>query len=164
MGLYNFKPRFVDKILAGEKTHTIRAPRVRQDKPGDVMHLYTGLRQKGAKLLGRKRCVKVETISITCSHDVWIDGQRLTFDECVQLALRDGFDSFADMMRFWDGRLPFRGHIFHWAAELPHGRVRSRNAAGAENLSPGLGLQESGPIPSTATKRARSKKRERREA
>jgi hypothetical protein len=29
MGLYNFEERFVPKILAGEKTHTIRAVRAR---------------------------------------------------------------------------------------------------------------------------------------
>jgi uncharacterized protein YqfB (UPF0267 family) len=38
MGLYNFQSRFVPKILAGEKTHTIRAVRANPDKPGNVLH------------------------------------------------------------------------------------------------------------------------------
>jgi len=47
MGLCNFKPRFVEPILSGEKTRKIRAPRKgHQDQPGDTMHLYPGLRQK----------------------------------------------------------------------------------------------------------------------
>lgn len=50
MGLYNFQKRFVPFILSGAKTHTIRALRAHPDKPGDTLHLYTGLRQKGAKL------------------------------------------------------------------------------------------------------------------
>ena len=58
MGLYNFQPRFAPRIRAWDadpesplaKAHTIRAPRKggREDKPGDTMYLYTGLRQKGA--------------------------------------------------------------------------------------------------------------------
>ena len=31
-----------------------------------------------------------------------------------ELARRDGFDSFAEMIQFFEGRLPFYGHIFHW--------------------------------------------------
>jgi hypothetical protein len=33
MGLYNFQARFVTKILAGEKTHTIRGVRANPDDP-----------------------------------------------------------------------------------------------------------------------------------
>jgi len=128
MGVYNFQSRFVPKILAGEKTHTIRKVRVNPDKPGNVLHLYTGLRHKGAQLLMRVPCVKIEEIEIRAhvaaydlsNGDVWtrfvvkIDGNELSPDECEALARRDGFPAFRDMMQFWDGRLPFRGHIIHW--------------------------------------------------
>ena len=117
MGLYNFQPRFVSPILAGEKTHTIRAYRQHADKVGNTMHLYTGLRHPGAQLLMRVPCVKVETIAIAVNHAIWIDGMLLIGDECCQLARRDGFDSFGDMMAFWDGRLPFQGAIFHWTPD-----------------------------------------------
>lgn len=130
MGLYSFQPRFVPKILAGEKTHTIRAIRANPDKPGNLLHLYTGLRQKGARLLMRVPCVRIEEITISLYTAVWdpptgdlwtrrviqIDGQPLSLDEYEALARRDGFDSFADMMKFWEGRLPFRGHVIHWRA------------------------------------------------
>lgn len=80
MGLYNFQPRFVPRIEIGlihpddprAKTHTIRAPRKggREDKPGNKMHLYTGLRQKGAyRIEARAKdappvCVCVESVVI----------------------------------------------------------------------------------------------------
>jgi hypothetical protein len=55
MGLYNFQARFAPAILSGSKRQTIRARRVREDKPGDTLYLYTGLRQPGAKKLGELR-------------------------------------------------------------------------------------------------------------
>jgi hypothetical protein len=77
----------------------------------------------------RVKCVKIEDIEI-CeqlaidddeSGDRWllrsvlIGGERLSWDECEQLARCDGFGNFAEMMKFWDGRLPFRGDIvIHW--------------------------------------------------
>ena len=114
MGLYNFRSRFVDSILNGTKTHTIRGNRKRTDKPGNTMHLYTGLRQKGARLLKRAPCIRVEPIHIDAQHNILLGDVQLSSDECHALALRDGFSSFADMMSFWKGRLPFHGHIYHW--------------------------------------------------
>jgi hypothetical protein len=126
MGLYNFKPQFLPMILDGTKTHTIRAPRKgSQDVPGNTMHLYTGLRTKKAKLLGRFKCAKVEAIQISSRVSfnpsgtdspavVWVDGSMLHDDEMEQLARRDGFRHMTEMMDFWKGRLPFKGFIFHW--------------------------------------------------
>ena len=135
MGLYNFQSRFVPKILAGEKTHTIRSVRAHPDKPGNVLHLYTGLRHKGARLLMRVLCAKVEDIEIdACGHEcncdpfVAIDGVELGASEREALARRDGFANFDEMLNFWAGRLPFRGHIIHWKTEstLIPSQVRTR--------------------------------------
>lgn len=124
MGLYNFQSRFVPKILSGEKTHTIRATRANPDKPGNTMHLYTGLRRKGAKLLMRTQCVRVEEIEIKDgaffdeNHaSVSINGVKLDRSEREELARRDGFDDFEQMIQFWRGRLPFHGHIIHWKGQ-----------------------------------------------
>jgi ASCH domain-containing protein len=123
MGLYNFKERFVPRILDGSKTHTIRPRRSRADKPGNTLHLYTGLRHKGARLLMRVPCVKVEEIEIdACGHEcncdpmIAIDGIELSESEREAFAIRDGFESFDDFMNFWAGRLPFKGQIVHWKA------------------------------------------------
>lgn len=114
MGLYNFKRLFVPKILDGTKTHTIRAPRKgSQDIPGNTMHLYTGLRTKNAKLLGRFECIAVDEITIDRTL-ITVDRAVLFIDERDALAKRDGFQSFEHMLKFWEGRLPFSGHIFHW--------------------------------------------------
>lgn len=127
MGLYGFKKQFVPFIMSGEKTHTIRARRANPDKPGNTLHLYTGLRRKGARLLMRVPCVKIEEISIQIvttnkrlgfqSYEVAIDGIVLDASEAEALARRDGFSSFQEMMKFWTqpkNRLPFEGQIIHW--------------------------------------------------
>lgn len=122
MGLYEFKPRFVPLIERGEKTHTIRPFREHADEAGDTLHLYTGLRRKGARLLMRVPCVKVEMIEIVempgkrfpDEVDVYLNMQRLDRSEKDALAKRDGFADLVDMMNFWTGRLPFTGQIVHW--------------------------------------------------
>lgn len=114
MGLYNFQPRFEVPIMAGTKTHTIRATRAHPDKPGNTLHLYVGLRHKGARLLMRVRCTRVEEIFIGVDGRVSVGDLILFNDEKQQLARRDGFKDFAEMMQFWEGRLPFTGQIIHW--------------------------------------------------
>ncbi|SRR6266699_1353856 len=119
MGIYNFEPRFVQSILSGAKTHTIRAVRIHPDKPGNTLHLYTGLRTKKARLLIRVPCVKIEDITIADLRPpaIWINDEQLSYDEEEALARRDGFSDFAEMIKFWrepKNRLPFRGHIIYW--------------------------------------------------
>lgn len=131
MGLYNFKQQFIPMILDGSKQHTIRATRRNVDKPGNLCHLYTGLRQPGARLLGRAPCIRVEEIEINeygSNGQIWIAGEKLSKDEMDVLAWRDGFripcedpkqgfgygGCFRLMRQFWNGRLPFYGHIIHW--------------------------------------------------
>jgi hypothetical protein len=113
MGIYSFKSRFVDKVLSGEKTHIVRAIRGHPDKPGNTLHLYTGLRRKGARLLMRATCTKVQKIELRATS-VWIDGELMFSDECELLARRDGFENFEEMWQFWEDRLPFEGYIIHW--------------------------------------------------
>jgi hypothetical protein len=133
MGLYGFQEQFVPYVLDGSKTHTIRAKRKHQDKPGDTMHLYTGLRHKGAKLLMRVPCVAVQEVSISLEPDgtsnawmLWIkiDGELLYHDEIESFLWRDGFrpEEGATTSRrmaagFWRKTLPFEGHIYHWDFE-----------------------------------------------
>lgn len=123
MGLYNFKERFAPRIIDGSKTHTIRPMRAVADKPGNTLHLYTGLRTKKARLLMRTPCVKIEAIEIR--HGIFgdenhasvvIDGVNLDRGEREAFAIRDGFESFEDFMGFWADRLPFKGQIVHWKA------------------------------------------------
>lgn len=124
--LLNFQPRFVPFILDGSKTHTIRATRKLMPRVGETCHCYTGLRHKGAQLLGRWPCLKVEGVLIFqdgLRRRFFVDGMELSFDEKNALAWRDGFRpeegqsfAFAAMSLFWDGRLPFEGYMIHWRA------------------------------------------------
>jgi hypothetical protein len=125
-----FKARFVPMIEDGSKTHTIRAKRKIRPRVGETCHCYTGLRQKGARLLGRWPCVKVETIEIYERGDgslgVVIDGLELAPDEKNELAWRDGFRStgrrlaFTEMATYWrvlhrkEGPFVFEGDVIHW--------------------------------------------------
>lgn len=70
--LLGFKRRFAPHIQDGSKTHTIRAKRKLRPKAGETCHCYTGLRQKGARLLGRWRCVRVQDIIIDYLG-IWVD-------------------------------------------------------------------------------------------
>jgi hypothetical protein len=136
MGLYNFKQRFAPFILSGAKTHTIRAARRYPDKPGNTLHLYTGLRTKNTKLLMRVECVKVEEIRIwpiiramgtLRTLGVAIDDVELNDSECEQLARRDGFSSFNEFVNYWLAKgqpfSGFTGTVIHWR------RKEKRNAA-----------------------------------
>lgn len=129
MPVLNFKPQFVPFILDGTKQHTIRAERKRPIKPGDRLFLYTGLRQKGAKLLMETECCEVQPLCIFEQYGVprvWLNNNVLSLPEVDQLAWRDGFRpgcgevytpgfrSFDLFMAFWKDRLPFRGQIIHW--------------------------------------------------
>jgi hypothetical protein len=132
--LLGFKRRFAPYVEEGSKTHTIRATRKIPPRVGQMCHCYVDPRQKTMRLLGRWPCVKVEEIEIDAPQEyhwteveVTIDGVRLDMDECNTLAWRDGFrtrgreQAFAEMMDFWAGRLPFRGHVIHWKwPEAPH--------------------------------------------
>ena len=128
--LLGFKARFAPLVEDGSKTHTIRAERKNPPKAGEMCHCYTGLRRKGARLLGRWPCVKVEGIRIYDrggTLGVVIDGHDLDRDECNALAWRDGFRgsgpkyAFAEMAAYWlalhpqaDGPFVFAGHVIHW--------------------------------------------------
>lgn len=127
--LLGFKRRFAPFVKDGSKTHTIRGRRKITPRVGETCHCYVDPRQKTMALLGRWPCVKVEEIEIEILPAVFIEnagpvirvnGEALSADECKQLAWWDGFRShgqdgaFSEMMKFWDGRLPFEGHIIHW--------------------------------------------------
>lgn len=131
MGLYGFKKQFVPCVLDGSKTHTIRAERRLQDKPGNTMHLFYALRTKQCEFLLRAPCVKVEPIAIYRAQ-VWLNGEELSLSEKDLLAWRDGFryrntagtleltgsgGCFDLMLQYWaKNRGPdnFTGRIFHW--------------------------------------------------
>lgn len=132
--LLGFKKRFIPFVEEGSKTHTIRAKLKRGSRQaGEICHCYTGLRQKGARLLGRWKCLKVEPILIFEGRDhavsVIIGDVELSADEKNALAWRDGFrgrgkeQAFSEMVDYWAslhpqaGPLEFQGDLIHWQYE-----------------------------------------------
>lgn len=102
--LLNFKARFADDVESGKKRQTLRPPRKRLIRPGDTLRLYTGLRQKGARLLREATCKSVNQIIIdafgACSR-FWHLKRRST-----ALANADGFKDWAELWKFFDAQYP----------------------------------------------------------
>lgn len=107
---------YVGSTLHNPKRQTIRAVgRRRHARPGEILQLYCGLRSKQAFLIGRAKCTEVRDIVITFENGrdgVAIGGteaahgrQRYAFYHRGALdsfARRDGFDSWAEMRKFWE--------------------------------------------------------------
>lgn len=152
MAAFNFKPQFVPPIESGVKGGTIRAYRRYPQKLGKPMHLFSGLRQISPAprievpgLGSSPLCVAMNSIVVTRDKRVFVSaalglpkasafktphlfGRQLSLGDCERLAIFDGFDSFEQMMTFWDGRLPFLGHWCCWARPELH-TIRNRRAS-----------------------------------
>lgn len=122
MVAYSFKARFADPIIAGTKLQTIRAPRKRHARPGEELQLYTGMRTKHCKLIGRRTCSAVHAVRIDldCGHIEYLEsGRALTMlEEVDAFARNDGFADWRDMHAFWRAEHPgvdtFEGVLIRW--------------------------------------------------
>jgi len=120
--LLNFQAAFAPLVEAGVKPHTIRARRAdgRDPLPGDMLHLYTGLRAKGARLLRREACEYTHEITIQPSvgniHNVLLGGWLLDQHEVEQLASADGFTNAETFVQYFSRQygLPFSGLLIGW--------------------------------------------------
>lgn len=59
-----FKEQFVQKILSGEKFHTIRRDKNNRWKKGMIMHMATGMRTKKYKQFAQRVCTGTQRIEI----------------------------------------------------------------------------------------------------
>ena len=115
MVAFNFKPEFIDKILAGSKVQTVRAKR--RCQPGDVMQLYTGLRTKLATLIAARPCVVVDYVHLAPDGITLGDTRKHppTWDEFARL---DGFRDYEQMLAWFRnqyGSDRFIGTVHRWA-------------------------------------------------
>lgn len=117
MALLGFKKRFAPLVEAGTKRQTIRAKRKdgKNPHPGERLYLYTGLRTKACRKLGEGICKSVEEITIE-SHEINVAGAWLPHAPVEELAIRDGFDSFEQILAFFEKEhgLPFWGLLIEW--------------------------------------------------
>jgi hypothetical protein len=127
MALFGYKKRFAPMVENGLKEHpdpnvrikrqTIRAKRRdgRNAHPGETLHHFTGLRTKSCRKLGMSICKSVEEITIE-SHGINVAGTWLRRADVENLAYDDGFDSFEQMLAFFEKEhgLPCWGLLTKW--------------------------------------------------
>jgi hypothetical protein len=122
----NFKSQFAPAVESGEKRQSIQPKRKIPIKPGDTLHLYTGMRTKQCRKLGRATCTKTRPIHIRTGR-VILDGQNLTLFQIMRLAENDGFEKWKDFFGFFRKQygLPFEGDLIQWEPENEghHGRL-----------------------------------------
>lgn len=85
MPAYSFQQRFVNWVLDGSKSHTIRARRKKGfAKVGDMLYLYFGMRTKWCRKLRQEVCTNVRTIIIT-QNNIYLLPDRVTDLQVQQL-------------------------------------------------------------------------------
>lgn len=122
MVAYSFQPRFVEPILAGTKRQTIRADRRRHARAGEPLQLYTGMRTKQCRLIGRTVCERAAAIAIDLrARTVAVDGVLVvvtTGDDPDGFARSDGFADWPDFATFFrlahPGADVFEGVVIRW--------------------------------------------------
>lgn len=124
MVAYSFKQRFVAPILAGTKRQTVRGARKRHARPGEAVQIYTGMRTKHCRLIGRATCLDVLPITFMFSNG---EGSQDDLILCAGLdhlgdldafARADGFANWAELCAFWRKNHPgvdeFHGVLIRW--------------------------------------------------
>jgi hypothetical protein len=111
------------------KRQTIRANRKHHVKPGQVVHLYCGMRTKDCFKIGEALCTKVQGIVIVYDRDkrgtpqisIKLENEDhvLSAPELIDFARRDGFENQDEMAEFWLKEHPnvrgvFRGRLIEW--------------------------------------------------
>ncbi len=123
MPALNFKKHFAEKILKGFKKQTIRLPRKRPIRVGDKLYLYTGMRTKQCELIATTECIEVRKIELRRAK-AKLGGRIITYHDAFNLAVRDGFTGYHDMLDFFEEHygLPFKGRLIKWGdLILPEG-------------------------------------------
>jgi hypothetical protein len=123
MVAYSFHPRFVEPIRQGYKCQTIRGPRLRHARPGELIQLYSGLRTaRAAKIMADPHCLEVMPVSIAFRPDGAIERIMAGGHPALDLdafALRDGFRDADEMAAFWRAQhgmlFRFDGVLIEWA-------------------------------------------------
>lgn len=129
MVAYSFKARFAPPIVSLRKSGTIRAHRKRHARPGEQLQLYTGMRTKSCRLIGRSVCLDVLPIVINLPRkSIRVDSPMgSTFGRSAAdldaFAVADGFADWADMAAFWAKEHPgievFEGVLIRWHQFVP---------------------------------------------
>jgi hypothetical protein len=102
--LLNFQKQFAPLIERDEKRQTIRQRRRdgKTPKPGETLHLYTGLRTHAARKLGERTVVECFPVHFDLeelgARVVVVNGIRLHVGEADAFARLDGFQNAQEML------------------------------------------------------------------
>lgn len=113
---------FADKILSGEKRQTIRkaSPKWSGVEVGDELTLYTGLRTKNCRKLGKAEVESIKDIRIETRKgeywEVYINNKPICATDIYALSKADGFELMDDFLRFFHDHYGtnFKGKIIKW--------------------------------------------------
>jgi hypothetical protein len=131
MVAYSFNTAFIADIEAGTKRQTIRLPRKRHARPGEMVQLFTAMRTKHCrKIIPDQICVGVDEVifDLRGLPTLQVNGIPVIDDEADAYARGDGFHGFArralgevkpfDHMSYWwqrvHGRILFSGVAIRW--------------------------------------------------
>jgi hypothetical protein len=146
MVAYSFKRRFVHPIEIGRKPHTLRGPRRRHARVGEVVQLYEGMRTRYCRLIAAPLCEKFHGVYLKFStyqafyfFDVveqvpgeWKRiGDLRPIDDPDRFAYSDGFDDIDDMGRFWrdvHSLTSWDGFLIGWPALKAPAQARDEAA------------------------------------
>lgn len=117
----NFQKQFAARIKSGAKRCTIRAPRRREIRAGDILFLFTGMRTKSCRKLKVVKCRQVVPIRIALLPDnhfpiIEVECRILSARSALSLAHRDGHPTLAQFVTFFEKThgLPFTGTLISW--------------------------------------------------
>jgi hypothetical protein len=104
MVAYSFKAQFAAPIVAGTKRQTVRADRKRHARVGETLQLYTGMRTRACRLIGRAVCVGVGEVRLDFERarvSLWTGVTLSSVADLDAYAARDGFDGWDALWLFW---------------------------------------------------------------
>lgn len=114
--ILGFKPQFKPKIQSGSKIHSIRIDKNNRWKPGRKIHFATGVRTKNYECFKEDECKSIQQVELNfwnSSPTILIEGKRISYELCEQLAKNDGFEDLSELMRFF-GIKNIKAKIIHW--------------------------------------------------
>jgi hypothetical protein len=133
MVAYSFNRRFAEPIASGHpatgivKRQTIRAPRKRHARPGELLQLYQGMRTKHCRrIVADQLCTVVRPVRLWIARGYvqHLDtGEAFGIEAMLDdFARRDGFLHWADLQAFWQAAHPqaadpdmaFEGVLISW--------------------------------------------------
>jgi uncharacterized protein YqfB (UPF0267 family) len=128
-----FRHRFQRPILNGTKTQTIRRPRKRPLKAGEVVSLreWQTLPYRSPQIeIGTARIYQISHVVLDLVREemrVELDGVNLgELGQLESFAIADGFRDVRDMARHWAVHkgFPFVGVCYHWTDFAAKSRAR----------------------------------------